>query len=112
MQTLTTAPTTGLRPSCPAWCDGSCRVAPAPEPFHTLDVAEVEMRDADLVDEPFTAWVAVETLDDRPAHIRVNLRPSRSRPHDQGLELTPEQAIELGRALVLAGIVARRDGGA
>lgn len=105
---LARPPADQLSPTCPTWCDGSCHAYASPELFHTRDVAEVEVADADLVDDPTTAWVAIESLDDRAAQIRLNIRPSRARRHDTGLQLTPGQAIELGRALVLAGIAGGR----
>lgn len=108
MQTLASPSTAQLPATCPAWCDGSCHAYASPELFHARDVAEVEMRDADLLDDPTTAWVAIESLDDRAAQIRLNIRPSRARRHDTGLQLTPDQAIELGRALLMAGIVGGR----
>lgn len=111
--TLIQAPPTDVRSTCPDWCDGSCRTAALPEPFHVADIAELALADADYLGEQVATWVAIESIDVASGEpgapvIRFQLNASPSHKYDRGLQLTPEQAVELGRALVVAGIVAGR----
>lgn len=96
-------PPTELRPGCPAWCDGTCQLTPG---FHTRDIADLDVADADLLGDRSTVWAALETAGAGLPTIRLQLRPSKHHPIDRGLQLSADQAVELGRALVLAGIVA------
>ncbi|GIF71921.1 hypothetical protein [Asanoa siamensis] len=93
----------------PDWCSREGCQMPTGEMFHTRDVAEMDLADADSLNEPVSTWLAVEQTEGdtrAPARVRFQLRASASHKFERGLHLTPGQAVELGLYLIKAGHLA------